>query len=322
MHNVIGLVVLISIAALLVWSSIRALRIKGRLLKWSSMGLAALLAAAVSLASALTIAGLHKLHARSAPIPELSVGRTPEQVHRGQAIADSFCSACHSKTGPLSGGEDIGDHFPIPVGSFVAANLTPAGRLGHWSDGEIFRAIRNSVDADGNWLIVMSYTNAGKLSDHDIRALIAYLRSRPATGRETGDPPDRLNLLGVIMLGAGMLPGPKPTSTGVITAPPKGPTARYGEYILSYQDCRACHGADLTGGVEGQLGPVGPGLALVKEWKLEQFVSTMRTGTDPGGHELSKEMPWRPIGKMDDEELGAIYEYLIHLPDFQSSATR
>jgi hypothetical protein len=26
-------------------------------------------------------------------------------------------------------------------------------------------------------------------------------------------------------------------------------------------------------------------------------------------------MPWRAIGKMDNEELGAIYEYLTHLPD-------
>jgi hypothetical protein len=55
-------------------------------------------------------------------------------------------------------------------------------------------------------------------------------------------------------------------------------------------------------------------LNLVKEWKLEEFIATMRTGTDPGGHELSKQMPWRPIGKMDDEELVAVYEYLTHLP--------
>lgn len=39
----------------------------------------------------------------------------------------------------------------------------------------------------------------------------------------------------------------------------------------------------------------------------------MRTGRNPGGYELSKQMPWRPIGKMDDEELGAVYEYLTHL---------
>jgi hypothetical protein len=30
-------------------------------------------------------------------------------------------------------------------------------------------------------------------------------------------------------------------------------------------------------------------------------------------HELNEQMPWRPIGKMDDHELGAIYEYLMHL---------
>ena len=192
--------------------------------------------------------------------------------------------------------------------------------MSHWSDGEIFRAIRNAIDADGHWLTIMSYTNAGKLSDDDIQALIAYLRKQPAAGRETVDPPDRLNLLGVIMLGAGMLPGGKPVLTGVITAPIKGHTVQYGEYILSYQDCRECHGANLTGGVEGQLGPLGPDLNLVKEWKLEEFVATMRTGTDPGGHELSGQMPWRPIGKMDDEELGAVYEHLTHLPGSQNTA--
>lgn len=160
----------------------------------------------------------------------------------------------------------------------------------------------------------MSYTNAGKLSDDDIQGLIAYIRSQAAAGQETVNPPDQLNLLGVIMLGAGMLPGSKPVFTGVITAPPKGPTVQYGEYILSYQDCRECHGANLAGGMEGQLGPIGPDLNLVKEWKLEEFIATMRTGTDPGGHELSEQMPWRPIGKMDDEELVAVYEYLTHLP--------
>jgi hypothetical protein len=70
---------------------------------------------------------------------------------------------------------------------------------------------------------VMSYTNVGKLSDDDIQALIAYIRSQPAAGQETVNPPDELNLLGVIMLGAGMLPGGKPIFTGVITAPSKGP---------------------------------------------------------------------------------------------------
>ena len=147
------------------------------------------LAVAASSVSALTIAGMAKQHARSAPVPDLKVEATPEQIARGKALVDGFCGACHSKTGTLSGGFDIGEDFPIRVGSFIPSNLTPAGRLKHWSDGEIFRAIRNAVDADGRWLTLMSYTNAGRLSDADTEAVIAYIRSMPAPSIAT---PSRL----------------------------------------------------------------------------------------------------------------------------------
>jgi hypothetical protein len=60
------------------------------------------------------------------------------------------------------------------------------------------------------------------------------------------------------MLGAGMLPKGKPASAGVVTAPSRGSNLQYGEYMLSYQDCRGCHGDKLTGGVPGQLAPLGP----------------------------------------------------------------
>ena len=309
-----GLATLIIAAALLAWLSFRAWRARTGLLKWAGTGLAALLSTALTLTSLITIAGLFKLHARSAPAPILEVEGSPDQILRGRAIADGFCSACHSKTGTMTGGVEIGEHFPVPIGSFVSSNLTPVGPVGRWSDGDIFRAIRNSVAPDGSWLIVMSYTNAGKLSDEDILAVIAYIRSLPWIGKPTEDPADRLNLLGVVMLGAGMLPTGNPVFIGPINAPRAGATLQYGEYILSYQDCRGCHGPQLTGGVPGQLGPLGPDLNLVKNWKLEEFITTMRTGIDPNGHELSKEMPWQPIGRMSDEELGAVYEYLIHLP--------
>jgi mono/diheme cytochrome c family protein len=308
------LTMLIVAAALLAWFAIRCRHHKNIIFKWAGTGLAAVLAAAVCLIGALMIAGMFKLQVRSAALPDIKVAGTTSQIQRGHAISDSFCGACHSKTGLLTGGAEIGDDLPLPIGSFVSSNLTPVGDLSHWSDGEIFRAIRNGVDADGRWLIIMSYTNAGKLSDDDLQSVIAYLRSAPAAGPKTANPPDHLNPLGLIMLGAGMLPTGKPILTGSIAAPLKAPTMQYGEYILSYQDCRECHGANLAGGVPGQLPPIGPGLSLVKEWKLSEFISTMRSGVDPTGHELGKQMPWRPIGKMDDEELTAMYEYLIHLP--------
>jgi mono/diheme cytochrome c family protein len=306
----------ISVAAngLLIWTAIRTWRIKNRLLKWSGAGLTALLSTIATVISVLLITGLFKLHARNAPAVALTVSGTQELIQRGEEISSGFCSGCHSKTGTLTGGTNIAEDLPVRVGAFVSSNLTPAGPLSRWSDGDIFRAIRNGVDRDGRWLIIMSYTNAGKLSDDDTRAVIAYLRHLPADGQQTPNPPDHLNLLGVMMLGAGMLPTGKPVSHGVVRAPARAPTSLYGEYILSYQDCRECHGKDLTGGIPGQLAPLGPDLNLVKDWKFEEFVATMRTGVDPSGHAIGKQMPWKPIGRMSEEELRAIYEYLTHLP--------
>jgi mono/diheme cytochrome c family protein len=296
------------------WSGFRAWQAQNRLLKWGGAGLSALLSTVTALVSVVLIVGSFKVHARSAPTVIMKVEGTPALVRRGQAIADSFCGACHTKTGTLTGGVDIGEHFPVHVGSFVSANLTPAGDLGRWSDGDIFRAIRNSVDPDGHWLFVMSITNVSRLSDDDTRAVVAYLRSLPASGEKTPNPPDRISALGLLMLGAGLLPTGKPVTTAVITAPPPAPTARYGEYLLSYQDCRECHGKDLAGGVPGQLPPLGPDLHIVQDWTFAQFLTTMRTGVDPYGHELGKQMPWQPIGKMSDDDLRAMFEYLVQLP--------
>jgi mono/diheme cytochrome c family protein len=184
MLNSLGLVAMVAAAALLAWSGSRAWRVSNSFLKWGGTGLAAVLVVVVSSASALTLVGMFKQHARSAPVPDLKVEAIPERIARGKSVVDGFCSACHSSTGTLTGGLDAGKHFPVSVGSFVSSNLTPAGRLRHWSDGAIFRAIRNGVDADGRWLTLMSYTNAGILSDDDRLAVIAYIRSVPASGSQ------------------------------------------------------------------------------------------------------------------------------------------
>jgi mono/diheme cytochrome c family protein len=315
-NNLLWPSIFIALAAALTCLCLRAACSKQPFLKWGGAGLSGLGAAACGLLGLVALIGVDRLQARRAPVPDLKVAGTPEQVQRGRAIASAFCDACHSSTGTLTGGRDLGEHLPVPLGRFVTANLTPAGELSRWSDGQIFRAIRNGVGAEGHWLVIMSLTNTGKLSDADIQALVAYIRSVPAAGTPTPNPPDRLNPLGLIMVGAGMIPDVKPVFAGTITAPPKAATIEYGQYILSYQDCRGCHGANLGGGVQGQFGPIGPGLAPVKEWKREDFISTLRTGIDPTGHHLDGDlMPWRAIGKMDDVELGAVYEYLTHLPD-------
>jgi mono/diheme cytochrome c family protein len=312
MSPVFWLTVLIVLSALLIVVGMRARRIQRLGLRITAIAMLAILSISAVSASVMAIAGMVKANSRTAPIPAVHIEANSEQIERGAQIVESFCSACHTQSGPLTGGVDVGKHLAVPVGSFISANLTPSGALSHWTDGEIFRAIRNGIGADGNWLTIMSYTNVNHLSDADIAALIAYLRSRPPAGLPTVNPPDHFNLLGFMMLGAGLLPSGSPVFAGTIEAPPQGPTAEYGAYILSYQDCRACHGEKLTGGVPGQIAPIGPGLQHIRKWKPEEFIATLRTGKDPAGRQLSEVMPWRSIGRMDDQGLTAVYEYLAH----------
>jgi mono/diheme cytochrome c family protein len=310
MLNLIGLALLIVASLLFVWLLSVARNVKSNVLRWTSIGVLGLLLIATSFLSGAIASGLIKQYGRGAHLPVPAVEVDADQVARGKAISDSFCGGCHSKTATLTGGKNFGDEFPMSLGSFVSANLTPAGPLARWTDGEIFRAIRNSVDANGRWLVIMSLTSAGMLSDKDITAVIAYLRSLPPAGVPTPDPPDQINIIGLAMVGSGILPIGNPVSTGVITAPPIGPTPEYGAYLVSYLDCRICHGSGLTGGTPSQMGPLGPDLTIVKDWSRNDFISTMRTGMDPNGHQLTREMPWRSVGRLSDVELTAMYAYV------------
>ncbi|MEP7357624.1 MAG: cytochrome c [Anaerolineales bacterium] len=119
-------------------------------------------------------------------------------------------------------------------------------------------------------------------------------------------------MLGGIMLVLGLVPA-EPPVTHSITAL-EGPTAAYGEYMVSFQDCVVCHGPNLDGKPTSPIVPVGPNLSVVKGWTAEQFITTLRTGVDPSGHQLSDVMPWRSVGRLSDLELTAIYEFVKSKP--------
>jgi mono/diheme cytochrome c family protein len=310
MQNLIGLAVLIAFSLLLVWLLMIVAKTRSRARRWIGAGIVSPILILTSLLSGAVAAGLIKQYDRGSHLEVPTVEIDASQAPRGKTISDSFCADCHSQTGALTGGNDFARELPVRLGSFIPSNLTPAGSLSRWSDGAIFRAVRNSVGANGNWLMIMSYTSANMLSDGDIKAVIAYLRSLPPAGDRTPEPPDRFNLLGLAMLGADLLPAGKPIWTGTITSPPLGATAEYGAYLVSYLDCRGCHGRDLTGGVPRQTLPIGPDLTVVKGWSLHDFISTMRTGTDPSGYALSRQMPWRSIGHLNNDELTAMYTYV------------
>jgi mono/diheme cytochrome c family protein len=72
-----------------------------------------------------------------------------------------------------------GNPIKGPWGVSVSRNLTPTG-LKDWSDAEIARAIREGKSRDGSALRPpMAFDWYRNISDDDMKALIAYLRSLP-----------------------------------------------------------------------------------------------------------------------------------------------
>src|SRR5262249_3703358 len=98
--------------------------------------------------------------------------------------------------------------------------------------------------------------------------------------------------------------------TGSVAAPPKAATAEYGQYFVNVIGCQGCHGPELDGHPTSPLLPVGANLRVVKGWSAQEFITTLRTGVDPSGHHLNDNMPWRPVGRLDDVELAGIHAYL------------
>ncbi|MGE5249455.1 MAG: c-type cytochrome [Bacteroidota bacterium] len=313
--NFLLLLLVLLIAVFFGWLTRRAFSARNPFVKWIGSILAGLLTLLVGLFAVVSGIGIFKYYTVPArPIPDIKVEGTPEQIARGEHLAGAFCAGCHSTTGdlPLTGGMDMGADLPMPLGKYVSANLTPAGPLKDWTDGEIFRAIRANVDRDGKPLTFMSTVNVRYLSDDDIKALIAYLRNQQPVENEVPAPYDRPTLLAFFMGGANLLPSPPPVE-GPVAGPAMAPTADYGKFMLTFLDCKICHGADLNGGTNPAT-PKGPSLRLVKGWTVQQFMDTLRTGKDPGGHVLSPTMPWKPTGRLSDVELTALYKYIVSLP--------
>jgi mono/diheme cytochrome c family protein len=219
----------------------------------------------------------------------------------------------------------VGSNFTLegpPFGTLWAPNLTRAGEIEHWTDGEIIRAIREGVHQTGRALVIMPSEVFRHLSDVDVEAIVAYLRSQPAV--EPNTPPTRLNVLAALLLGAGIAStSAQPPITQPIVAPAEAISVEHGEYLISTLGCQLCHGENLTGGKVGGPGPpAGPNLTvLLTKWDVEDFIRTLRTGVDPYKHTLTARMPWKAISAFaSDTDLQAMYLYLHGLTPMNGPA--
>ena len=121
------------------------------------------------------------------------------QVQRGKyLVAIAGCSDCHTPGG-LTGSPDMQRYlagsdagFAIPGdGVYVGQNLTPDKEtgIGAWSAADIVKALRTGKRPDGGTLSgVMPVASFAHLTDEDVEAIAAFLKSLQAVKNKAAGP--------------------------------------------------------------------------------------------------------------------------------------
>ena len=356
--NLLFLVLFIALAVLcgwLTWRAIRARRLWVKIAGGLGAGLLTVLFAALALTGGRGIAATYFPGAPAAP--DLTVAGTPEQIARGDYLVNLSCIGCHGAVGPdgnpteqqpLTGGWNIAaaEGFGF-MSDMVTENLTPGGKLASYSDGEIFRALRHSINNQGTKLGFMDFLPYKELSDDDTQAIIAYLRSdaRELQPSEKVQPAPQPSFLVKLLCRIAFKPLPYPDKT--IEAPPITDKVAYGRYLVTSKiDCYSCHSEDFkTMNIEepeksgGYLGGGNPmlspedgktvvysaNLTMDKEtgignWTEEEFIKAVRFGQRPDGKPLRQ--PMEPFSALSDEEVSAIWAYLQTAPPIRNEVAR
>ncbi|MDO9087182.1 MAG: cytochrome c [Anaerolineaceae bacterium] len=291
-----------------------------KVLKWIGIIFAGLLAIIIIVLIGLNISTntrLNKVY-DVAPI-EVNIPSDAAAIERGAYIYSTTCAGCHGEN--LEGTA----FFDDPTIAYIpATNLTSgAGGIGSsYSDMDYVLAIQNGIAPDGTPLIIMPSEAFWYFSNEDLGALIAFLKSSPAVDNNLGERD--VKFMGKVLLAIGAFG--EVIYAEVIEhdqlppeAPPRASTAEYGEYLITISHCIECHGENLNGGPSPEPGaPFSPNLTpggVLATWSTEDFISTMRTGMTPLGHQLDKNfMPYEEVGRMTDEDLYAMFLFLQSLP--------
>ena len=179
-------------------------------------------------------------------VASIAIPTDAAAVERGRHYVETIglCSQCH---GDGLGG-DILSEDPL-FGTLAPPNLTSGvgGIGGTMSDDDFVRAIRHGIGRDAESLLIMPSNSFNKITDADLGAIIAYLKTIPPVDNEV--PETRLAPIGRVI--ALLSPGGLLTASEIDHTAPRPPdpvrgvTAEYGAYLATI--CSLCHGENLSG---------------------------------------------------------------------------
>jgi cytochrome c5 len=290
-----------------------------RILKWIGIVLAALVVVGGGFVASQVMAFNSSMAKKyDLPLPKIERSTDPAVIERGKHLTDSItaCSAHDCHGADLSGGQvtDLG-----PIGKMVAQNLTPAGRGGAYSDGELARLLLHGVKKDGTSVIMMPVGDFNWLPDDDIQAVISYLRSVPPVQKP--DQGFEVGLLGKILDRQEKFPldiARRIDHEHRATAPRPEPTEKYGRYVGRL--CQGCHGEHFSGGPIPGAPPsipippnITPDASGIKAYAYEDFCKLLDSGVKKNGQKLNPFMPYEALSHMNDVERHALWAFLQSL---------
>ncbi|MGE0869731.1 MAG: cytochrome c [Kofleriaceae bacterium] len=249
-----------------------------------------------------------------------------EQLERGAYVVSiAGCKVCHT---PMAEADTEVGNGPRPFagglegrlpqgGIWRTPNITPDRQtgIGTWTDGQIVRAIRMGIHADGTKLLpLMPYPYYHRMTDSDALAVVAYLRSQ----RPIYNKVERST-------GIALAPVELPPPTGNVD--PVDDMVLHGEYLATLAHCGACH-TPMTGDHAGELFAGGVAFELpdgrtifsanitsdpdsgIGSWTESQLVDTLRTmrtphGTPIEGPMVSYQNGWSQMSERDAHALAA-----------------
>jgi mono/diheme cytochrome c family protein len=297
-----------------------------KVLKWTGIVL-------LFIVLGLSITVMSRQHLKyDAPYPNIASSTDSAIIAKGRHIVlgPGHCVDCHSTTknvdSVLKLGQDPllsgGFKFELPFGKFYTRNLTPDVEtgIGGMTDKEIGRLLRYSVKKNGE--SVLPFMPFQNMSDEDLVAVVSYLRSLKPVKNKI--PDHEYNVMGKVIKAFLIKPqGPTEPVQVVVKA---DTSARYGKHlVMAVANCNECHtkrnsigayvGRPLAGGTEfeeeGKPTLISPNLTphpsgRIYGWTQETFIQRFRMGKIiPYSH-----MPWESYGRMSDNELKAIFNYL------------
>ncbi|MCA8881019.1 MAG: c-type cytochrome [Rhodobacteraceae bacterium] len=255
-----------------------------------------------------------------------SVAETPAE--RGEYLVQGpmGCGNCHTPKGPDGPipGMDLAGFLVIDDQGIkaYAKNITPGGEVAGWSDAELARAIREGIRPDGSLIgPPMPFSFYKDISDSDLAAIVAYLRTVPAVENTVPDS----------VYGFPLPPAYGPPIKSVPDVP-RGETVEYGHYLVSLAHCLECHtpmgpqgpalDTDLGRGGFVFRGPWGevtaPNITSsedgIADLTDDQLKTIITKGIAPDGSKMSPPMPYPYLARMTPEDLNAVILYIRTLP--------